>query len=341
MGVLVEDIVVPLVWVEDRPWYLREPYRFKRIEATLRLYPYLVVHYYVHDEMRLQGTGELLDSVTDEGYIVYDCYTGRRVGDKRLREALSNLSLEAVREFTFDCKSYRVEAVEPRISKSVLLQKAKLEIANRLTLKAKHKLSTGEVKTYSRRVRPEKVRIVRARLIKLPIWRVTYWTRGSFTYERIYLGTDGTVLKDDMEKCLFCKSSASSFPPFSLISKPKQTNYLCEACGAAICRDHAIRCSVCGKYFCPKHSIRCIECGEGFCINHAPQYICRVCGGVLCQNDYRICAVCGQAVCPRDSVACENCGRIVCKDHAIRGRKHLFKKIYFCSQRCKEEYYSR
>jgi len=321
----VEKVIVPLIWNEMSPPYLKAPYLFKRVKAVLELRPYLIIQYHVYDELRRPKTGELLDYIMKEDYIIYDAYTGKEIKSKSIiYENLKKFSTEMVEEYSFKCDTYDIKIPEIKINKSAYIQKAKIEISRNLFLEGEYELSSGEVKRIVRQVRPGNIRILKSEIIRYPIWHMTYETYGPFNYERDYLGTDGTVIKDEMALCLICGS--------------RPTSYLCKACGIAICENHAVRCSVCGEYFCLNESTLCVDCGKGFCISHAPPYKCRICGGTICDDDYKTCVVCGQPVCSQHSVKCENCGRIVCKDHALKKRKYLIKTIYFCSQECMNAY---
>jgi len=321
----VERVIPPFVWNEISPPYLKAPYPFKRTRAILELRPYLVIHYYIYDELRSPRTGELLDSVEEEDHIIYDAYTGKEVKrDDVIYRNLKEFSSEVVDEYLFECDTYDVKVPEIAINKSAFIQKAKIEVSRNLFLEGEYELSSGEIKRIVRQIKPEKIKILKSEIIRLPIWHMMYETHGPFNYERQYLGTDGTVIKDEMALCLICKS--------------KPTSYLCKACGIAICENHAIQCSVCEEYFCLNEAVLCVECGRGFCMDHAPPYRCKVCNEVLCNDDYKVCVVCGQPVCSQHSVRCEVCGNIVCRDHALKKKKYLIKTIYFCSQECMSAY---
>jgi hypothetical protein len=228
-----------------------------------------------------------------------------------------------------EATDFTVELHEPRISTKDAVFRMRVNLARQfppLEVRWIEQRGEDEVeKTKAYRVEASDIREKwNPQVVNVPIWRVIYQPgqKGAYKYVREFLATDGTVLMDEMAKCMLCNAP---------------TIAICDSCGLTACENHINSCRTCGQFFCNNDSTNCVNCKSSFCKPHAIGQACVTCSGFVCSTDDVRCVACNGTICKEHTETCAECQRNVCEEHAVEARYFGAKKT-FCSEPCHSKY---
>lgn len=318
--------LLPIQHQPDPPAYIRNGY-FKPSKAKLVIHPFLTVLFYVQKDAKIPRTGEVQQSIDREILRVADGVTGHYLGkDDSTAHLLVSHYRDALKKQTIDEEDFTVEVHEARLNVQEMVYKMRVDLARSIQpLEITWTERRGDEefeRSKSIPVTPSDIReIHKPVIVNVPIWHILY-KLGDHNYVREFLATDGTVIKDEMAKCMSCDGP---------------TVAVCKTCGTLACEDHINTCKACGELFCQNHSTQCVNCGSLFCKQHAVGQPCLSCGRFVCSADDTRCSKCNRTICKEHTIECVQCKKPICKDDQVQVR-YVGVKKRFCSETCHTSY---
>jgi len=154
----------------------------------------------------------------------------------------------------------KFDAIQVGVTKYDAERTTSVEVAKNLSQTYSHTYKNGRTDTKTIRPYANEVRIVRTKLLNIPIITATYRYKDK-TYRRVIQATTNKIIADGL---VFCNVERNPHRGDVIL--------LCEDCGSIACKDHGRRCAVCNRGLCELHAkSKGLVMKKYYCSVHVPQ----------------------------------------------------------------------